>query len=74
MFGQVLISKRKLIELENKADSFDIICDVFDEKFERGTKYHWQAKTGNKVENLCVKCAWVRYDEVDGNVEVVDSL
>ena len=27
-----------------------------------------------KVWNLCVRCAWIMYDEVDGDVEIVDHV
>ena len=27
-----------------------------------------------EIKDVCVKCAWRMYDEVDGNIEVVDSL
>lgn len=27
-----------------------------------------------KIKDVCVKCAWRLYDEVDGNVEVVETL
>ena len=27
-----------------------------------------------KILNVCVRCAWDMYDEVDGNVEIVDDI
>lgn len=42
MFGKILISKADLIEIQNKADAFDIITDVFEEKFGGGIKNKWQ--------------------------------
>jgi len=27
-----------------------------------------------KIWNICVDCAWIMFDEVDGDVEIVDKL
>ena len=27
-----------------------------------------------RIWNVCVRCAWIMYDEVDGDVEIVDEL
>jgi len=31
-----------------------------------------KAEINNRVVNLCVSCAWEEYDQVDGNVEIID--
>jgi len=33
-----------------------------------------QAEINNEVLNICVDCAWEEYDQVDGNVEIVEEL
>lgn len=29
---------------------------------------------GGKILNVCIGCAWIMYDEVDGDVEIVGAL
>ena len=33
-----------------------------------------QAKINGEIKNLCIECGWIRYDELNGNIDIVGLL